>query len=324
MNVFELGGLIAAPYTAFAADGALNLTVIEQQARSLIDAGVKGAFICGTTGEGLSMTTAERMDVAKRWIDVAGKTALKVIVHVGHNSQRDAIALAAHAQKIGASAIGALPPFFFKPSNVEQVVEFMRPIAMAASSLPFYYYHIPTMTGVSASMHDFLQVAPERIGNLRGIKFTHGDLMDYQRCKKFADGQYDVAWGVDEMLLGALAVGATSAVGSTYNYAAPLYHRMIAAYKRGDMKTANDAAANSVEMISVLLKHGVLRTGKATMAMRGIDCGPPRAPITPLSDDELSAIRRAYDRMGFFDWSIAKPVTVSVSSDVKAQSARKT
>ena len=103
----------------------------------------------------------------------------------------------------------------------------MLPVASAASKLPFYYYHIPTMTGVNVSMHDFLQVAPERIDNLRGIKFTHGDLMDYQRCKKFADGQYDVAWGVDEMLLGALAIGAAAAVGSTYNYAAPLYHRMI-------------------------------------------------------------------------------------------------
>ncbi len=203
MSNFELGGLVAAPYTAFHADREINLGMIERQAQSLVDSGVKGAFICGTTGEGLSMTTAERMDVAQRWVEVVGRGGLKVIVHVGHNSQRDATALSAHAARIGASAVAALPPFFFKPTTVEQIVEFMLPVASAASELPFYYYHIPSMTGVNVAMIDLMQVAPERISNLRGIKFTHGDLMDYQRCKKFADGQYDIAWGVDEMLLGA-------------------------------------------------------------------------------------------------------------------------
>jgi N-acetylneuraminate lyase len=316
MNCFELGGLVAAPYTPFRADGAVKLGVIEQQAQSLVDAGVRGAFICGTTGEGLSMTTAERMDVAQRWVEVTAASALKVIVHVGHNSQRDAIALALHAARIGASAIAALPPFFFKPTSVEQVVDFMHPVAAAGAPLPFYYYHIPSMTGVNISMADLLQVAPERIPSLRGIKFTHGDLMDYQRCKKFADGAFDIAWGVDEMLLGALAVGATAAVGSTYNYAAPLYLRMINAFRRNDLETARKLAASSIDMIGVLLKHGVLRTGKATMAMLGIDCGPPRSPVAPLSDEELNTVRRAYERTGFFDFATRRGVTASVNAEV--------
>jgi N-acetylneuraminate lyase len=316
MNRFELGGLVAAPYTPFRADGSVDLTVIEQQVQSLVDAGVSGAFICGTTGEGLSMTTAERMSVAQRWVEVARASALNVIVHVGHNCQRDAILLATHAAKIGASAIGALPPFFFKPTSVEQLVDFLCPVAAAAAPLPFYYYHIPSMTGVNIAMADLLQVAPERISSFRGIKFTHGDMMDYQRCKKFADGQYDIAWGVDEMLLGALAVGATAAVGSTYNYAAPLYLRMISAYRRNDIETARKLAATSVDMIAILLKHGVLRTGKATMAMLGIDCGPTRSPVPPLSNEEIDTVRRAYERIGFFDFATGRNVSAAVNADV--------
>src|SRR5690242_8217785 len=100
MAAFALGGLIAAPHTPFDAQGALCLSTIEKQAELLAASGVKGAFICGTTGEGLSLTTDERMQVAQRWVE-ASRGALKVIVHVGHNCQRDAIALAEHADRVG-------------------------------------------------------------------------------------------------------------------------------------------------------------------------------------------------------------------------------
>jgi N-acetylneuraminate lyase len=317
MKEFELGGLIAAPYTPFDAAGDVRLAVIEKQAAFLAASGVKGAFVCGTTGEGLSMTTDERMQVARRWVDVCRGGPLNVIVHVGHNCQPDCVALARHAGQIGASAIAALPPFFFKPTTVEQVVEFMRPVAAAGAGLPFYYYHIPSMTGVNLSMADLLQLGGERIPHLRGIKFTHGDLMDYQRCQRVAGGAYEIAWGFDEMLLGALAVGANAAVGSTYNYAAPLYNRLIAAFRRNDLDAARACAAHSVDMVAVLLKHGVLRTGKATLAMVGVDCGPTRAPVPPLTADEVATVRRAYERIGFFDWSAAAPAptrTATVSA----------
>src|SRR5438552_6040750 len=122
MSSFRLDGLIAAPYTPFDAAGELNLAVVEKQCALLLSTGVKGAFVCGTTGEGMSLTLSERMAVAQRWVDVAGKK-LNVIVHAGHNCQRDAAALARHARQIGAAAVAALPPSFFKPANVEQLVE---------------------------------------------------------------------------------------------------------------------------------------------------------------------------------------------------------
>src|SRR5258706_199283 len=106
-NVAPLTGLIAAPYTAFHADGSLNLPMIEKQAASLIANGVTGAFVCGTTGEGVSLTNTERMAVAERWQQVAG-AQLRVIVHVGHTSVADARSLAAHAKKIGAQGVGCL------------------------------------------------------------------------------------------------------------------------------------------------------------------------------------------------------------------------
>jgi hypothetical protein len=98
-----LHGLIAAPFTAMRPDARLHLELIQQQAQRLADNGVLGAFICGTTGEGFSLTTEERMQVAERWLAVAPKQ-LRVIVHVAHNSQGESRKLAAQAEQIGAYA----------------------------------------------------------------------------------------------------------------------------------------------------------------------------------------------------------------------------
>ena len=90
---------------------------------------------------------------------------------------------------------------------------------------------------------------------------------------------------------------------STYNYAAPLYTRMIAAFRRGDMATAGECSRNAASLVAVLLKHGVLRTGKASMAMIGIDCGPTRPPVVPLGAEEAAVVRRECESIGFFEWA---------------------
>ena len=87
--------------------------------------------------------------------------------------------------------------------------------------------------------------------------------------------------------------------GSTYNYAA-LYLRMINAFQVGmTSETTARSAASSVDMIAVLLKHGVLRTGKATMAMMGVDCGPTRSPVPPLVGEELNTVPTRLRAAGF-------------------------
>src|SRR5688500_10072384 len=207
---FALSGLTAAPYTPFRHDGDLNLPVIEKQAARLIETGVSAAFVCGTTGESMSLTVDERMQVARRWTEVCGRAdraALRVIVHTGHNSLRDAAALAAHAQQIGAAATSAVPPTYYKPAGVTQTVACAAAVASAAPGLPFYYYHIPSYATFPLSVVDFLERARATIPNLRGMKFTHSDLMEYQQCLALAGDDLQVAWGVDEMLLGAWAAG---------------------------------------------------------------------------------------------------------------------
>ncbi len=126
-----------------------------------------GAFVCGTTGEGVSLSLAERMQVAERWRAAAGPQ-LRVIVHVGYSCLGDAQALAAHAQSIGAHAIATVGPSYFKPSSLADLVDWCVELAASAPDLPFYYYHIPVFTGLRFSMRTFLELAAPRYPDAGG------------------------------------------------------------------------------------------------------------------------------------------------------------
>lgn len=302
----HLTGLIAAPHTPLRPDGSVALDVILPQARLLAHNGVSGAFICGTTGEGASLTSEERRHVAEAWL-AARPAALSVIVHVGHLSLGEACAFARHAQDIGADAIATIAPSFFKPATMVELVAWCAQVAAAAPQLPFYYYHMPGMTGVALPAADFLSVASTQIPNLAGVKFTHENLMDFGRSTGHSGGKYNVLFGRDEILLPGLSLGARGAVGSTYNFAAPLYLRIIEAFDRGDLATARGDQARAMEFIGVLDRHGGLAAGKCVMKLIGLDCGPVRLPLRALTDRDEASLREGLANIGFFDYASKLP-----------------
>lgn len=296
-----LQGLVAAPFTAFQPDGALALDAIPRQAALLHRNGVNGAFICGTTGEGASLSTEERRIVAETWRKHC-PAGLELIVHVGHLSATEAAGLARHAQKIGADRIATIAPSFFKPARAEELVAWCAEVAAGAPDLPFYYYHMPSMTGVNIKATDFLQHAAGRIPNLAGIKFTYEDLEDYRNACNFDGGRFTILFGRDEILLSGLRMGATGAVGSTYNYAAPLYVDVIKAFKAGDSATAEAKQAQARQFIDVMNGRGGLPFGKAIMRLIGVDCGGVRLPLRKVTDKEVEELRAALDAVGFFGY----------------------
>jgi N-acetylneuraminate lyase len=308
-------GLVAAPFTPMNADGAINLDAVDNYARWLHRNKVVGAFICGTTGEGMSLTIEERQQLAKRWV-AAAPAGLRVIVHVGHNSLADSRALAEHAQAIGADSIGCLSPFFFKPAGVKGLVDWCEQVAAAAPQLPFYYYHMPSMTGVSFKVSEFLRLAGKSIPNLAGIKFTFEDLEDYNRCLQIEDGRFDVLFGRDELLLSALKLGAQGAVGSTYNYAAPLYLALIAAYEQGDEPKAAELQALAVRMIDAFIQCGAhpIAAFKWFMSRVGVDCGPVRRPLAEPTSEQLVRLEEKLQASGFCEWVKRDPDAIPTTA----------
>jgi len=299
-----LTGLVAATHTPMREDGALNLDAIEHQAAHLAANPVTGAFICGSTGESHSLTVAERMSVAQRWSEVMDRSKLKLVVHVGHNCQKDARTLAEHAQKVKADAVCTMAPCYFKPATVDDLLDFCAPIAAAAPALPFYFYDIPALTGVNLPMLEILHKGQTRIPTLAGIKFTSTNLMSLQECLEADDSSFNILFGCDEMLLAALALGVPGGVGSTYNYAAPLYARMMAAHQAGDMVTAQALQMKSVKLVQVLIQYGVLPAGKALMSLCGVDCGPVRSPIRPLTAEQRSRLFRQVESLAVIEHSV--------------------
>ena len=298
----RIQGLVAATHTPFHSDGSLHLAIVEKQAAHLLSTGVSHAFIGGTTGESSSLTLDERRALAERWLAVSRGTALRVIVHAGSNCLEDARTLAAQAQQLGAWAVCALAPSYFKPGSVTALVESMAHVAAAAPELPFYYYEIPMMTGGTLSPSEFLAQAAGRIPNLAGIKFTSSNLAEYQLCRAAHNGAFDIPFGFDEMMLGALALGAAGAVGSSFNFAAPIYTRLIAAFQKGDFAAARGEQMRSVRLIQKLAARGYMGGAKAVMQMLGVDVGPARLPNGSLDAGQQRTLRSELEQMGFFEW----------------------
>jgi N-acetylneuraminate lyase len=299
---FPLPGLVAAPFTPFRADGAVAYDAIPRLARSLAANGVIGAFVCGTTGEGASLTDDERRRVVEAWV-AARPAGLNLIAHVGHLSGRAAQALAAHAQAAGADAIATLAPSFFKPPGAGELVAWCAEVAAAAPALPFFYYHIPSMTGVTLSPAIFLDEAREKIPTLAGVKFTHDDLAEFRATHAAGGDEFQVLFGRDEILLSALEAGATGAVGSTYNYASPLYLRVLRALAAGDLETARREQARARAFIDVMIRFGGQPAGKAIMKLIGLDCGPARLPLRTLTATQETELRAALSAIGFFEYA---------------------
>ena len=302
MNPTKLHGLVAATYTPLTDTGDLNLNVIPAMVDELISQGVSGLYVCGSTGEGMSLTGRERRQVTEAFVQAAAKR-VQVIVQVGHNSVREAQQLAEHAQQVGADVISATCPSYFSVADAQTLVQCMAEIAAGAPTLPFYYYHIPALTGSTINVADFMERGGDQIANLVGLKYTDTKLFEYQHCRELQAERFDVVWGCDEMLLGALATGARAAIGSTYNIAAPLYRRLIDAFDGGDLVAARKLQSLSALMIRTMLRYPFHSAMKAVLAMRGFSVGGCRLPQGRLSDDQIQSLQTELDAIGFFQWS---------------------
>lgn len=318
MRTGKLEGLIAAPFTPMKKDGSLNLAQIPAYYKMLRANHVSGAFICGSTGEGVSLTTSEKRMVAEAWAEaVHDDPDFKIITLLGGTSIADCRELAIHARDTGLYAVAFTAPFYFKPASIEVLTQICAEVAGSVPTMPFYYYHIPVLTGVGFPMYELLKAVNDRIPNFAGIKYTHEDFMDFLSCMNYQSGKFDMLWGRDENMLPALALGTKGAVGSTFNYAPSLYHDMIRAFRAGDLEKANELQQLSIDMIRLLGKYGGIATGKAFMKLIGLDCGAFRLPVKNMSDQEFGLFKSDAESIGFQQFCSRLPSDITTPDFVK-------
>ena len=283
MPLFD--GLTAATFTPFNERGTLHFEPIAGYVDYLIAEGMTGLYVCGTTGEGISMTVAERQQAVEVFLETtAGR--IPVAVQVGANSLDDARTLAAHAETAGVAAISANAPSYFRIDNTQVLADCMICIAEAAPRTPFYYYHIPNLTGTLLDMTAFLTIMEARCPTFAGVKYSDSKAFIYQEAAVYGNGKYEILWGCDEMLLSALVLGCSGGIGSTYSLQPAIYRELMAAWHACDLEAARKWQARSWLFVKIFSKYGhPLATQKAILRMLGFDFGPCRLPIPLLADE---------------------------------------
>jgi len=216
--------------------------------------------------------------------------------------------MAGHAAKIGAGGIGEMGPIFYKPDSVEELTDHAVQTAGHAPDLGYYYYHMPSMSSVRFGMIDFLKAAKPKIPNLAGIKYTHEDLFDFELCREFEDGKYDILYGRDETFLCSLVLGCRGAVGSTYNIMTPLYTRLVDAFDSGDLNEARRLQRISMKVIRLLAQTTCFNSAlKEVMNMIGLNLGPVRWPVRNIEPEKVISLKNDLTDIGFFEYCSKLP-----------------
>ena len=295
-------GLICAVHTPMAGDGSLALDRAGQIVERLAREGVDGLLVCGSTGEAHSLTVTERQEVAAAYVE-ASAGQLAVVVNVAHNCLRDAACLARHAARIGVEGIAATPPSYYEVATVSVLVDFFARIAEAAPDTAFFYYHMPSRTGVHFPANEVLREGLDRLPTLTGCKFTGYDMDDFRACIRVAPEGFEHLFATESQLLDGLAAGATGAVGAVFNYAGPLFRRLWDSYRAGGRAGAAECQQRAAALVKVLSECPVIPASKAIMGFVGPDCGPCRLPLPELTPAQTAGLRGRLEEIGFFEWA---------------------
>jgi N-acetylneuraminate lyase len=288
MNATAFQGIFAALVTPFDEHGNVNYGEMKRLVRYLLNRGIDGFYVCGSTGESFLLSQEERKELLETVLE-ENNGQKTVIAHVGNISTAFSKDLVMHACDAGADAISAVTPFYFNFSS-EEILRYYFDL-MDAGNKPMYVYNIPDRSGVTLTpdMLTVLRTHPL----LKGVKFTSSNFFD-MACMKQRHPECVIWNGMDQMLASGLAAGADGAIGSTFNVISPIAQKLSKAFFAGDRETVLKEQNKINEFISLCIGHGALKIERAILEAEGIHVGQCRRPFLPLSAKGEEAARRVY------------------------------
>jgi N-acetylneuraminate lyase len=287
-------------------DGSVNYDRIPALYQRCVDSGFSGIFLNGTTGECMSLNVDERKKIAETWMACREKNNnenFKIFVHIGSANLYEAAEMAEHAQSQGANGIAMVPTFYFRPKTLAELIDQCKYVASAAPEVPYYYYNIPSLTGVNFPLISFMEQAIREIPSFAGLKNSFNDLVDYQECLHFAKDGYSLYWGTDEVFIMVYAGGNRNYVGSTYNFMGDHYFRMLDAYHASNFEKLNTLQAEAAAIYRIMGDYNSMIAGKEIMRHIGIDCGPVRKPLKKMKPADSAALLDRLQKTSFFDFA---------------------
>jgi len=296
--------ILPAVFTPMFDDGSINHAKVAALYQHCVESGFRGIFLNGTTGECMSLSTQERKALVESWTsarDKARNKEFKIFVHVGCANLYEAAEMAEHAQAHGANGIAMVPTFYFRPKNINDLIEQCKYVASAAPEVPFYYYNIPSLTGVNFPLTSLMEHAIREIPTFSGLKNSFNDLVDYQQCLHSSKGAYPLYWGTDEVFMMVYAAGNRNYVGSTYNFMGDIYEKMLDCYHAGNFEKLTTIQAEATAIYTILGEYNSLIAGKEIMRHIGLDCGPVRRPLRNLKSSERTSLVEKLQKTTFFE-----------------------
>jgi N-acetylneuraminate lyase len=277
-------------------DGEVNYGVLHGLVEYLIGKRIGGLYVCGSTGEGLQLSVEERVRVTDEVMaQVRGR--IPVVVHVGANATRHAVALARHAQTAGAAGFGSVLPTV--GAGLESTYLHYQAIAAAAPDLPFF----PYLFGGQTDAVSLITELRRRIPNAAGAKYTGPSMFELKRLVDLGLAEGGEGWtifsGMDEQCVYAAMSGAPANIGSTLNPMPGPYREIRRRYESGDLAGANDLQLRVNRVTALLIGAGFPGALRESMRMLGFDCGEPRLPLLPLAAEKRAALHEQLAAAGF-------------------------
>ena len=285
MDMNRFAGIFPALLTPFGKDGKINEKELARLVEYNVKKGVRGFYVCGSTGEAFLLSTEERKEVMRIVKETAPHSTL--IAHIGSLNEADAISLGKHAKELGYDAVSSVAPYYYKFS-FEEIKGYYTRLA-DASELPMLVYHIPLFSGVSMGMKEMRVFLED--DRFMGIKYTSNDYFTLEQCKSAFPDKI-VYNGYDEMLSAGLAMGADGGIGSTYNFMAEKFVKIYELFRENRLEEARAIQKEANRIITVLCRFGVMQAEKEVLNQLGFDFGECRPPFAPLSEEAKAIIAK--------------------------------
>ena len=286
-------GIMPALVTPLHADESINTEVLTDLISYDLEKGANGFYVGGATGEGLALRTEERMVLAEAAVRATGKRA-PVIVQIAAMDYSDAIALAKHAEQVGADAISATPPLFFAYDG-DDVYNYYKGLADAVH-IPLMMYYNPA---AGFNMNAEFAARMFEVDNITSIKWTNPRYDEVIRLKELTHGEMNIINGPDEMLLMGLSAGADGGIGTTYNFMLDKYLKIYDSFKRGDIKTAQRVQTEADMIIAKLRGYKTIPATKVLVEAMGFAVGNASFPMKRYTEEEKKALVADFKSAGW-------------------------
>ena len=290
-DITKYQGIIPAFYACYEDDGEISPERVETLTKHLIEKGVKGVYVGGSSGECIYQSVEERKIVLEH-VMKAAEGKLTVIAHVACNNTSDSKKLAAHAQALGVDAIAAIPPIYFHLPEYA-IAEYWNDISSAAPDTDFVIYNIPQLAGVALTMPLFREM--KKNPRVAAVKNSSMTVQDIQMFKMEGGKGFVVFNGPDEQLVSGLAMGADGGIGGTYGVMPELYLRIKELTDVGKIEEAREIQYAADEIIYGMCScHGnMYAVIKEILRIReNLNIGGVRKPLPEIIPEDMKQIKK--------------------------------